>query len=350
MLRVLTSGVNVTALVNAIELQPELWDENTFRTEHACSPHVDASDILVRFNKVTDIKTVFNDIECFWQDAAFKLPIMPLIYDLMMNVAGDQIGRVVITKLQPGGRITPHVDGGAPAKYYQRFHLSLKNAPGAYFRCGDSKIEPLPGTWFIVDNSKEHEVVNDSAMERWTLIVDVRTPLFEDLKETYSTESNFIPKASSYPEGISYQLESFTYCTPELKEFAPLHWAELGVTKDDVPVDVGWARYTELEQKGALHTMTVRDSGKLIGYHITFVTPHYHYDSTLHGMVDLYYVLPEYRKQKVGVQLFIEAEKSLRELGVVRIVTGTKVHLDNSKLFLALGYEHTDLQFVKVIQ
>lgn len=350
MFRTLTTGINVTPLVKAIELQPELWNQNTFRTEHEKSPHSEASDIIVRFNKVSDIKTVMNDIECFWQDAAFQLPVMPFIYDLMMNVAGDQIGRVVITKLEPGAKITPHVDAGAPAKYYQRFHLSLKNAPGAYFRCGDEKFEPIPGTWFIVDNSQEHEVVNESAMERWTMIVDVRTPLFEDVKQTYQKEVPFIPKATEFPDGISYQLESFTLCIPELREFVPLHWEELGVTKDDVPVDVGWHRFTELEQKGALHTLTVRDSGRLIGYHVTFVGPHYHYNSTPHGMVDLYYVLPEYRKQGVGVQMFIEAEKSLKELGVVRVVTGTKVHLPHDKLFTSLGYELTERQYVKVIQ
>lgn len=348
MFRVLSRGVNVQPILDALNVQPELWNQDTYRTCHQKSPHKEASDILIRFNDVADIKHVLDDIECYWQDAAFKLPVMPYIYDLMMNVAGERIGRCVITRLKPGAKIAAHADQGAPAAYYQRFHLCLQNAPGAKFICGDEVLEPQAGDWFILDNSMEHSVINDSTEDRLTMIVDIRTPLFEDLKPSYM---KYVPEplAETYPEGISYQEESFTLLIPELKFFEPLHWAELGVTKDDVPVDMGWHRYVQLEKEGKVHVATVRDSGRLIGYHITFVGPHYHYHSTLHGMVDLYYILPEYRKNKVGVGLFKFAEAALKKLGVVRIITGTKVHLPNDKLFASLGYTMTDTTWVKVI-
>lgn len=148
---------------------------------------------------------------------------------------------------------------------------------------------------------------------------------------------------------IEYAVESWTDIMEELKPFAPLHWAELAVTQDEVPLDLDWDKFCKLDADGTLHTVTVRDSGKLIGYHVTLVGTHLHYKSTIHGMVDLYFVLPEYRKQRVGLHLFKFAERALKTLGVVKIITGTKCHLPNDVLFEHLGYFNSDRTYCKTI-
>jgi N-acetylglutamate synthase-like GNAT family acetyltransferase len=66
-------------------------------------------------------------------------------------------------------------------------------------------------------------------------------------------------------------------------------------------------------------------------------------------MVDLYYLLPEHRKGITGVKLFKNAEADLKELGVKKIYTGCKLHLDHTKLFEFLGYTKSDYQFIKLI-
>lgn len=148
---------------------------------------------------------------------------------------------------------------------------------------------------------------------------------------------------------ITYTVERWKDLNAEMAPFAPLHWAELAVTKEEVPLDLDWERFNEIDNAGKLHTVIVRDNGVMIGYHVTLVGPHLHYKSTLHGMVDLYYVLPEYRKHKVGLGLFSFAERSLKQLGVVKIITGTKCHLPNDSLFEHLGYVNTDRTYAKAI-
>ena len=135
----------------------------------------------------------------------------------------------------------------------------------------------------------------------------------------------------------------------ELKPFSKIHWDELGLTKDDVQLDMDWDRFIKMEREGKLHTITVRDDGKLLGYHISFIGTHPHYKSTNHAVVDLYYLHKEHRLGRTGIRLFKYAEASLKKLGVVKISSGCKVKLDHTKLFEYLGYEFSDKMFIKII-
>jgi GNAT superfamily N-acetyltransferase len=76
-----------------------------------------------------------------------------------------------------------------------------------------------------------------------------------------------------------------------------------------------------------------------------------HYKSTLHGLVDLYYLLPAYRKGRAGIRLFQEAERALRAWGVVKLQTATKLHahLDMSRLLAWLGYTNVEKVYSKLL-
>lgn len=148
----------------------------------------------------------------------------------------------------------------------------------------------------------------------------------------------------------TYAVERWTDIAEELIPFVPLHWAELGVTKDDVPVSLDWGFFADKDAGGQLHTVTARHKGELVGYHVSLIGGHLHYKDTLHAMVDLYFLLPEHRKQGNGVKMFQFAHKKLQEMGVVRIITGTKVHLPNDVLFEALGYQLTDRTYMLILK
>ncbi len=149
---------------------------------------------------------------------------------------------------------------------------------------------------------------------------------------------------------ITFNVESWTQCRPELEPFVEPHWRELGLDHQDVPVSLAWDVYEQHEQQGILHLVTVRDSGTLIGYVSALIVPMLHYASTRHSITDLYYLKPEYRKDKIGVNMLLYAETCYRELGVVKIITGTKLHLNHSKLFESLGYRPTEITFTKVLK
>lgn len=182
-------GLDTNPVLNAIMRQPNLWNQFDIRTrmwnEHdpddlkvaPRTPHAEASDILVRFNDLNqDVSAIAADKDCINFPAFYRLPqLRPLVFGLMSMVEGEQLGRVLITKLRPGAVIAPHVDMGAPATFYQRYHIVLHSAPGCLFRAGDETVYMRPGELWWFDNTVEHEVINNSAEERIHLILDVRT-------------------------------------------------------------------------------------------------------------------------------------------------------------------------------
>src|ERR1700740_1361185 len=170
----LAKGVNVAPLLVAISRQPELWDQNIIRAKHPNTAHSAVSDIWLMFNEVGD--GVANDIIVKPYPAFEKLSqARPFIFDLMRTVEGVTLGRVIITKLPPGKKITPHVDGGAPATYFTRYQLVLQSLPGALFTIGDETVNFESGEVWLIDNKKEHSVVNNSRDDRIVMIVDIRS-------------------------------------------------------------------------------------------------------------------------------------------------------------------------------
>lgn len=148
---------------------------------------------------------------------------------------------------------------------------------------------------------------------------------------------------------ITYQVENYFNVRDEVDALLPGHYAEIALDKDVIPLDKDEATYTQMANDGELHVVTVRADGKIVGYHATIVKTHLHYKSTLCGFTDVYYLLPEYRRGYVGRAMFEYVEKTLKQRGVVKLFTGTKTHLDVSKLFEAMGWKKTETLFTKVI-
>lgn len=172
----LAAGVNVTPLMNALHRQPELWSQFPIRTKHPGTAHSDVSDILVWFNSLDQLQEgIIDDKEAIAFPAWEKLPqLRPIIFDLMRTVEGSRLGRVIITKLPPGKEITPHVDQGAPATYFERYQVALQSLPGALFHIGDETVNFRSGDVWWINNSVTHSVQNNSADDRIVCIVDIR--------------------------------------------------------------------------------------------------------------------------------------------------------------------------------
>lgn len=173
----LDQGINVSAAVAQIMAHPELWNQNTLRTTYPNGPHSEVDDIWMRFNEVDpeNPHAVIDEVEAVNYPAwGILTQARALVMLLMSHVQGERLGRVIITRLKPGGRIAPHPDMGAPAKYYKRFHIVLQGLPGSIFRAGDETVSMKTGECWWFNNREEHEVVNNSVDDRIHVIVDVR--------------------------------------------------------------------------------------------------------------------------------------------------------------------------------
>jgi hypothetical protein len=167
-------GVDVLPILHSLHLNPDLWDENDLRTTHPDSPHQEVNDIWLRFNEIKDDPSaVIDDHESICYQAWDHVP-NDVIFGLMARVKGLRLGRVIITRLPKGGKIAAHVDGGDHARYYERYHVVLKNESGSIFRCGDEVVQMNAGEIWWFDNTVEHEVVNQSNDDRIVMIVDIQ--------------------------------------------------------------------------------------------------------------------------------------------------------------------------------
>lgn len=147
---------------------------------------------------------------------------------------------------------------------------------------------------------------------------------------------------------ITYQVEPYMQCEDELKAIYPLHYEELTISKN-FPLDPDYARYARMAEMGMLKLITCRKDDEMIGYVLMIIGPMLHYKTCIAAHEDIYYLKKEHRSGRIGVKLFQFVEDEMKKLGVDRIIMGTKVYSDNSKLFEYLGYHFYEKLFTKEI-
>lgn len=186
----IAQGLDPGPLLHCLQTQPELWNSSQVR-KHLQSVHKDVDDILLRYNKWEEgedyLDKVCSSLEMVDYPAWHKLPpAQVFVYGLLQKVLGIHLGRVMISRLRPGGSIPIHSDRidaaeeafplrEPPARYFERYHVCLQSGPGAIFQSGDEQVTMLPGEIWWFDNQALHGVTNNSAGDRIHLIVDIRT-------------------------------------------------------------------------------------------------------------------------------------------------------------------------------
>jgi len=150
--------------------------------------------------------------------------------------------------------------------------------------------------------------------------------------------------------GTVYAVECWHDVKAEMVPLWERHWREVALNHAEVPLDVDHERYDAMADNGGLHVLTVRRNGKLIGYHIAIVSGHLHYKSTLHGITDVYWIAPECRHGVTAVRMFQAVERELKKLGVRKLFTATKLHLDQGSLFEHLGYKPVERLYAKILK
>lgn len=168
----LSEGLDVAAVLAALEQCAGLWNQHTERTAHPSSPHHGLDDIWVRYAPPDIDPSVPHD--AVWYPSPLADAIKPLVYALMNHVRGDHLGGVLITRIPPGAQCKPHTDPGWHARYYEKFAVQLKAHAGQKFCFDTAQLETKQGDLFWFDNSQRHWVTNDTPHERVTLIVCIR--------------------------------------------------------------------------------------------------------------------------------------------------------------------------------
>lgn len=146
---------------------------------------------------------------------------------------------------------------------------------------------------------------------------------------------------------ITCHIESFEQRLPELEALLPLHYEELALNQDKVPLAPQYGVYIERERAGGLIFVALRDAGDLVGYFIGFIAPGLHYSTCLTCTMDIFYIRKDKRTGSAGVRMFRFVESELRRRGVQRWFMGSKIHADASALFKRIGAAPVETYYSK---
>lgn len=342
--KLIAEGLTVQPLLDKLAEHPELWGQITDRQNFPGSPHKDTETIFLRWARDRSIMGGFFDLTCEDHEETI-LSLAPQIAQVMqpaiekiMGTLDVEVGRVIITRMRPGGIITPHVDEGPYADRYDRFHVCLTGDSG--FKCGGQIQAMEPGQLWWFNHKLEHSVQNAND-ERIHLIIDVEAPAYRAMR------------------GLTFQRERAHELLDEAKPLYEAHYEEIAFYKD-IPLVVNEAAYMDAEEKNALRCYTARYNGDLVGYCVFRVGPNLRYSTSLQALQDILFVDKSKRGALIGKRLIEYCHVRLRQEGVQLVMQHSKVspeikaliaemkdRKDVGKLFDLLGYDLIDFVHAK---
>ena len=113
---------------------------------------------------------------------------------------------------------------------------------------------------------------------------------------------------------ITYSKESVEQIKLEASELISSHWDEVAHDQSDRELDVDWDAFEALERHGQVHIITARNEGRLIGYVVAILRPHFHSKKTRSAYVDAIFLEKNSRKNNVGIRLIQMADTALGQL------------------------------------
>lgn len=195
--RIIQDNMDVSKLALAVAMEPARWEADTFLRKYPQGPFGDTDTIMLRFPEVAtgltdeqielykqNMLPGYDQHESVFRPAWDQLPqAHDFVFDLARFTRATRIGRVLINRIKPGGRIFRHADTPEHVRYWKRFHLVLQGQPGAVIYCGEEKdgskdeaMQMLTGRLFWFRNELEHEVRNESSIDRISMVIDLHCP------------------------------------------------------------------------------------------------------------------------------------------------------------------------------
>ncbi|CAH9011599.1 GNAT domain protein [Vibrio phage 464E53-1] len=135
-----------------------------------------------------------------------------------------------------------------------------------------------------------------------------------------------------------------------LEEIIVEHYEEIAHNKERIKLRPDWERYYDLDEQGLLLCCGMYDQEELMGYYISFVMPNLHYSDDLFAVCDIVFIYPEYRKGRLGLELFKFHEQQCKELGVSVMTMHVKTDNDFSPLMEHLEWNWAEKLFTKCIK
>lgn len=154
--------------------------------------------------------------------------------------------------------------------------------------------------------------------------------------------------AEEYGDAV-INVEFLKDCLEEIKPVHAQHWAETESYRHGITLDPNYEYMCNAEAQGRFMLFTVRVAGRLVGNCMMYLSKSTHTQKWV-AEEDTIFILPEYRKGRLGVRLIRYVEDVLVNMGVTEIRVTVKTVNEVGRLLQHLGYVHTGNQLTKTFQ
>lgn len=145
------------------------------------------------------------------------------------------------------------------------------------------------------------------------------------------------------------KFEREEYSESLIEEMRPLwqeHYNEIALYKD-IPLNPNLLVYAGCAAAETLRIFTARDSSRLVGYQIFFVSPHPHYQQSIHAVQDIVYLSQAVRQGMNGYRFIKWCDDQLQKEGVQVVNQHIKAAHDFGVLLRRMGYRLQDLIYTR---
>jgi hypothetical protein len=184
---------DITEIKNRIQSFKAEWDLNQSRQERYKLFHGDSKNIFV------------TDIDATWDGFGYPLvkhniderlnELTKPIVARLENMLGGKVGKCLFINLPAGKKVKPHVDLGYYLTSVHRCHIPIQTHQDISFTLGGESIHMKEGMGYEINNTRQHSVDNDSAVDRIHLLIDIMPP--EVFKSMNTISTNTISNAPS---------------------------------------------------------------------------------------------------------------------------------------------------------
>lgn len=149
---------------------------------------------------------------------------------------------------------------------------------------------------------------------------------------------------------LEYAVEPLTPAViEEMAEHQQKYWEETEAHYRKFPLKMKWHIFLKAQDVGALRMVTIRDDAVLKGMGLLIITEDPICDCIL-ASIALIYVVPEYRRGRVGIELAKMLLDEARLSGAQLITAQTCIHNNVQRIFEYLGFTDYGRLLIREVQ
>lgn len=115
----------------------------------------------------------FDTIPCVDKPITNNFPAtMSLVKNVLAKLGAKEVGMITVAIMEPGAKVSPHVDQGPYYTYYRRFHMPLNTVVGSTLTAGSKTVSMKAGEVWELNNLVTHSAENGGTEDRYHLIID----------------------------------------------------------------------------------------------------------------------------------------------------------------------------------